>query len=80
MLSQALNSQDVELLEKSFHIHDKKIINATVKRLNPALIIELLDQIVVRLQKRPGRASFFVEWIRAALLHHSGYLLSVNVY
>jgi hypothetical protein len=77
LLTQALHSGDVELLEKALTVSDKKIINATIQKMNPVHIIPLLDQLVVRLQKRPTRAHMLIEWIRASLLHHSGYLLSV---
>jgi U3 small nucleolar RNA-associated protein 5 len=77
LLTQGIASEDIELLERAFQITDKKIINATVKRMNPAMIVKLLDHCVARLQKTPGRAALLVEWIRSCLLHHSGYLLSV---
>jgi U3 small nucleolar RNA-associated protein 5 len=78
MLTQAITSGDLELLELSLQVSNRKIINATVKKLNPTIVTQLLDQLVVRIQKRPNRASFLIEWIRACLLHHTGYLLSVN--
>jgi U3 small nucleolar RNA-associated protein 5 len=77
ILTQSLQSGDVTLLERALSVSDKKIINATIQRMNPVHIIPLLDLIVVRLQKRPTRAHMLIEWIRACLLHHSGYLLSV---
>jgi U3 small nucleolar RNA-associated protein 5 len=77
LLTQALQSGDVELLEMALTVADKKIVNATIQRMNPTHIIPLLDQLVVRLQKRPTRAHMLIEWVRACLLHHSAYLLSV---
>lgn len=79
LLTQALNSSDIQMLEKALLVTDRKIIHATVRRMQPPLILTLLDLLVVRLQKRPNRAGMLVEWIRASLLHHSGYLLSVKV-
>ncbi|KAJ1340467.1 hypothetical protein BSLG_004914 [Batrachochytrium salamandrivorans] len=40
-------------------------------------VIALLDLIVVRLQRRPARAVFLIEWVRSVLILHSAYLLSV---
>ena len=77
VLSQAIASGDIQLLEKALSISDRKIINATVRNLNPVIVTQLIDHLVVRLQKKPNRASLLIEWIRACLLHHSGYLLSV---
>lgn len=79
LLSQAIHASDDQLLEKALAVGDKKVIHATIMRLSPAHILLLLDQIVVRLQKKPNRASQLVEWVRACLLHHSGYLLSVSL-
>ncbi|KAI8897474.1 WD40-repeat-containing domain protein [Globomyces pollinis-pini] len=77
MLSQAISSGDKQLLERVLSNSDPKIINATIRRINPTLVVPLLDALVVRLQKRPNRAAQLVEWIRACLLNHSGYLLSI---
>jgi U3 small nucleolar RNA-associated protein 5 len=77
LLTQAINSSDIQMLEKALSVTDRKIIHATIRRMSPPLILTLLDQLVVRLQKRPNRAGLLIEWIRASLLHHSGYLLSV---
>ena len=77
-MTQALYSSDSELLEKVLHISNRKTIYATVKRLSPTLVLTLVDECVIRLQKKPNRASVLIEWIRASLLHHSGYLQSVS--
>ncbi|KAH6576126.1 hypothetical protein BASA60_004681 [Batrachochytrium salamandrivorans] len=77
MLSQAIQSGDIQMLEKALEIQDKKMIFATVKRLSPTQVIALLDLIVVRLQRRPARAVFLIEWVRSVLILHSAYLLSV---
>ncbi|KAJ3305032.1 Hsp90 cochaperone shq1 [Kappamyces sp. JEL0829] len=77
LLTQAIHSGDVQLLEKALAVSDRKIIHATIRKMSSPHVLQLLDQLVVRLQKRPNRAGSLVEWIRASLLHHSGYLLSV---
>jgi Dip2/Utp12 Family len=77
ILSQALASSDVELFEKSIAVTDAKIINATVSKLSTPQILPLLDALTTRLVKKPARANLLVVWIKAALLHHQSYLLSV---
>ena len=79
LLSQALISGDLQLLEKALSISDRKIINNTVGNLSPTLVPTLIDLLVVRLQKKPNRASLLIEWIRACLINHAGYLSSVHL-
>jgi hypothetical protein len=77
LLSQAIHAGDVELYEKAFAVNDKKIIHATVKKLSPTQVLPLIDQLVTRLQRRPNRGLEMVEWIRACIVNHSSYLISV---
>jgi U3 small nucleolar RNA-associated protein 5 len=77
MLTQALISSDVEMLEKALWTSDKKVIYATIQRLNVVHVIPLLDELVIRIQKRPTRTHLLVEWLRGCLLIHQGYLVSV---
>ncbi|KAJ3184738.1 hypothetical protein HDU87_004143 [Geranomyces variabilis] len=76
LLSQGIHTGDVQLLEQAFHVHDPDAILATVRRLPPSQVIPLLDQLTLRLQKKPTRARELVEWVRAIVLVHAGYLLS----
>lgn len=77
MLSQAIHTSDVQLLEQALQVHNSDMILATVRRLPPSHVVPLLDQLLLRLQRRPNRARQLVEWVRAVLLVHTGYLLSV---
>ncbi|KAI9099254.1 WD40-repeat-containing domain protein [Phlyctochytrium arcticum] len=77
MLSQAIHTNDVQLLEQALQIHDSDIITTTIRRLPPSHVVPLLDQLMVRLQRRPNRARQLVEWVRAVLLVHSSYLMSL---
>eukprot|EP00842_Homolaphlyctis_polyrhiza_P006636 jgi/Hompol1/6974/HPOL_001687-RA len=77
MLSQAIQAGDAQMLDKALDVVDKTIVSATVQRMSPVQVITLLELLVVRLQKSPGRASLLIEWIRAVLITHSAYLLSV---
>ncbi|KAI8905570.1 hypothetical protein EDD86DRAFT_211814 [Gorgonomyces haynaldii] len=77
LLGQAIHSGDVELFNRALMVSDRKMVYATVKRLSPTQVVPLLDQLVVRLQRRPTRGPQLIEWIRACLLHHSTFLLTV---
>ncbi|KAI8816180.1 WD40-repeat-containing domain protein [Fimicolochytrium jonesii] len=77
MLSQAIHTNDIQLLEQALQVHDPDMILATVRRLPPAQVIPLLDQLLLRLQKRPNRAKQLIEWVRAVVLVHAAYLMSV---
>ncbi|KAJ3145102.1 WD repeat-containing protein 43 [Geranomyces michiganensis] len=76
LVSQGIHTGDVQLLEQAFHVHDPDAILATVRRLPPSQVIPLLDQLTMRLQNKPIRARELVEWVRAIVLVHAGYLLS----
>lgn len=78
LLTQAIHSGDVQLIEKALEVTNKKLIHATLRKLPPTHIPQLLDHFVVRLQKRPQYAGLLVEWIRGCLQYHSSYLLSVS--
>ncbi|KAJ3007896.1 WD repeat-containing protein 43 [Thoreauomyces humboldtii] len=77
MLSQAIHTNDVQLLEQALHVNDPDMILATVRRLPPSQVIPLLDQLMMRFQSRPNRARELIEWTRAVVLVHAGYLMSV---
>lgn len=77
LLSQAIHSDDIELLEKALSVADRNMINATIRRLSPTQVLPLLDKLLLRLQKNPNRAHHLVDWIRSCLVHHSGFLISV---
>ncbi|KAJ3186858.1 WD repeat-containing protein 43 [Gaertneriomyces sp. JEL0708] len=77
MLSQALHTDDIVLLEQSLQTTSPSVINATIRRLPPAQVIPLLDHLTSRLQRRPERAALLLEWIRSIVICHMSYLTSV---
>ena len=80
MLSQAIHANDKDLLENCLQSRDSKVILGTVKKIPTSQAVELLEQILVRLQNSPGRAIVLIEWIRSILLSHSSVLSSVIIY
>ncbi|KAJ3044681.1 WD repeat-containing protein 43 [Rhizophlyctis rosea] len=77
MLVQAVHSSDKDLMEQALRVRDPNIIMQTVKRLPSTVVVPFLDEILQRLEKAPTRAADLLEWMRAVLLVHSAYLISV---
>ncbi len=78
MLIQAIHSNDKQLLETCLAVHDQDVIGNTVKRLPTVQVVAFLNQIIDRFQHKPNRGSDMLVWIRAVLLHHTPYLLTVR--
>ena len=76
LLSQALRSNDHQLLEKCFAISNDKVMKSTVKQLAPQDAARLLQVAVQRLQSSPHRGKQIAAWLRALLLYHTAYLIS----
>ncbi|KAI8452123.1 hypothetical protein BY996DRAFT_6415776 [Phakopsora pachyrhizi] len=88
-LTQALNSADSKLLETCFLQSDKTLISNTLARLPRPLVHNLIEQLVLRLnRKKRGagdgatvpsvrRTKTLVEWVRQTLLIHMSYLLTI---
>ncbi|KAK3278425.1 hypothetical protein CYMTET_13638 [Cymbomonas tetramitiformis] len=76
LLSQAVRSNDKELLERCLNVADDTVVNNSVRRLQPNDAVELLELLLLRLQSRPGRGIQLARWFRAVLVNHSGYLMS----
>ncbi|KAF2668270.1 NUC189-domain-containing protein [Microthyrium microscopicum] len=74
VLTQALNTNDRELIEECYLTHDLDAIRATIARLQPQLVEKLLQNIADKLHKRPGRASNLMVWVQWSLVSHGGYL------
>lgn len=76
VLTQALRTNDKDLLESCFQTNDNKAIKATIERLHSPLVADLLQRVAERLHKRPGRAGTLIIWIQWSLVAHGGYLAS----
>ena len=76
LLSQALRSDDHQLLEKCFAMSNDKVIKSTVQQLAPQDAARLLTVAVQRLQSSPKRGKQIAAWVRALLLFHTAYLIS----
>ncbi|KAL5636633.1 hypothetical protein ACGC1H_000555 [Rhizoctonia solani] len=88
-LAQALHSGDNALLETCLSHGDANLIRNTVLRLPPTLCIPLLQACVERLGRGGGgdkgggagasaqRGTSLIRWVRAVLVCHSGFLMTV---
>lgn len=76
VLTQALRTNDTDLLESCLRVIDVDTIYATVERLPSPLVGTLLQKLAERLHKKPGRAGMLMVWVQWSLAAHGGYLAS----
>jgi U3 small nucleolar RNA-associated protein 5 len=76
VLEQALQSKDNAMLEYVLRTRDAKVIGRTIQRVPSVKVLSLLEILVVKFEKSPGRCARLCPWLRAILLHHTAYLLA----
>ncbi|KAI1780684.1 NUC189-domain-containing protein [Hypoxylon cercidicola] len=74
VLSQALRTDDADLLESCLHTTDLTTIRHTIQRLDSTLAGKLLTKIAARMHRRPGRAGSLMTWVQWTLVAHGGAL------
>ncbi|KAI9644251.1 Small subunit (SSU) processome component [Ciborinia camelliae] len=74
VLTQALKTNDVALLESCLHTTDLSTIRSTIQRLDSPLAAILLQKLAERLHRRPGRAGSLMVWVQWSMITHGGYL------
>jgi U3 small nucleolar RNA-associated protein 5 len=77
MLMQALHSSDNQLVEQCLATHDPIVIQNTIKKLPTLYVLPFLSRVVQKFQMRPNRGPVLVIWIKAVLILHTAYLMSV---
>lgn len=77
VLTQALRTDDAQLLESCLLSTDGKAIVSTVQRLDSTYAVKLIEKLSERIARRPGRAASLGVWIRWTIVAHGGYLLSL---
>ena len=70
----ALKSKDKDMLERCFALTDGNSIRATVQRQSSREAAELLEEVALRIHKRPGRTGNLMVWVQWALVCHGGYI------
>ncbi|CAN9149372.1 unnamed protein product [Alternaria alternata] len=76
VLTQALRTNDKELLDSCLQVVDVESVYATVERLPSPLVGTLLQRLAERLHRSPGRAGMLMAWVQWSLAAHGGYLAS----
>ncbi|KAI1745516.1 NUC189-domain-containing protein [Xylaria scruposa] len=74
VLSQALRTDDSDLLESCLRVTDIRTIDNTVQRLDSTLAGILLAKLASRMHRRPGRAGSLMTWVQSTLICHGGAL------
>ena len=76
VVSQALRTDDTDLLESCLHTTDLNTIRNTIENIDSALAGVLLSSLASRLYRRPGRAGTLMTWVQWTLIAHGGALAS----
>ncbi|KAI0422455.1 Dip2/Utp12 family-domain-containing protein [Xylaria grammica] len=74
VLSQALRTDDADLLESCLRVTDGNTIENTIQRLDSTLAGILLTKLASRMHRRPGRAGSLMTWVQNTLVCHGGAL------
>jgi len=74
VLTQALRTNDIDLLESCLQVPNLESIRATIERLHSSLAASLLLKLAERMHKRPGRAGSLMVWVQWTVVAHGGYL------
>lgn len=74
VLTQALKTNDKDLLESCFAETDPSTIRRTIARQKSHEIAILLERIAERIHRKPGRTGNLLIWVQWSLVAHGGYL------
>lgn len=72
VLTQALRTNDHNLLERCLHTLDINIVKNTIQRLDSNLAGVLLGKLAERLASRPGRYGNLITWVQWTCIAHGG--------
>ncbi|XP_006880747.1 PREDICTED: WD repeat-containing protein 43 [Elephantulus edwardii] len=74
LLTQGLESNDFEMLNKVLQTKNTNLIKKTVLRMPLHAVIPLLQELTKRLQGHPNSAALMVQWLKCVLMVHASYL------
>lgn len=77
LLTQALHTEDSDLLEECLSCRDPVLVTNTVRRLPATSVVPFLQQVVTRLRNKPNRTKLLCHWVRSVLTEHTNYLTTV---
>lgn len=72
VLTQALRTNDNNLLESCFHNTDTQTIRSTIQRIDSSLAGILIQKLAERLSSRPGRYGHLLVWVQWICVAHGG--------
>lgn len=75
-LTQALKSDDTDLLESCLNTGDLPTIRNTIEEIDSTYAGMLLTKLAARLYRRPGRAGNLMTWVQWTIIAHGGALAS----
>lgn len=76
-LEQALQANDVDMIESCLTQTDSTIIATTVSRLSTSRVVSFIEVLVKKYEARPSRSRVLLTWLEAILKHHAAFLISV---
>ena len=76
VLSQALHSQDDNLIEYCINGANLSLIHKTIERLPIEYLIPLLSLLITKIHDKPKRAAHLLLWISAILKYHMTFLMN----
>mmetsp|Transcript_1974 Transcript_1974/g.4487 ORF Transcript_1974/g.4487 Transcript_1974/m.4487 type:complete len:400 (-) Transcript_1974:785-1984(-) len=76
LLSQAVQSNDRQLLEECLQVKSEAVVANTVKALRSDQVGKLMPLLVDRINASSSRAAQVANWIRHIVKHHLAYILS----
>lgn len=74
LLTQGLESNDFDMLNKVLQTRNLNLIKKTVLRMPLHAVIPLLQELTKRLQGHPNSAVLMVQWLKCVLTIHASYL------
>lgn len=78
VLSQALKNNDSSLLDNAVLINkDPEIVRNTIARLDPSLVVVLLDRLAERITRKQSRLEGLYFWIKWVIVIHGSVLSSI---
>jgi hypothetical protein len=80
LLIQALQSRNPQLIESALALRDEDIIIESLGKLPQPITIILLEELVLRVTKKPARVVQLGPWIRCLHAIHLDYLKTLNNY
>lgn len=76
LLTQGLQSNDKEILNRVLQNTNSNLIHNTITRLPITLVVSLIQDLTMRMRTSPTTAFKFVKWLRETMKVHSSYLMT----